>query len=78
MTPMELRLENERLRMTVAELEKADNKVKKVFEALDNRMQQYDDRFLQSHDLAERVRLFDRWKALKDFREELEKIMEEG
>lgn len=78
MTAAEMKLENERLRMTVAELERADNMVKKVMEILDNIMQQYDDRFLKSHDLDERVKLFDKWKVLKDFRIELEKILEEG
>jgi hypothetical protein len=78
LTPMEMRLENERLRMTVAELWKSDNVVKKVLDILDNIMQQYDDSFIKSHDITERVKLFNKWKALKDFREELEKILEEG
>jgi hypothetical protein len=78
LTPMEMRLENERLRMTVAELGKSDNVVKKVLDILDNIMQQYDDSFIKSHDITERVKLFNKWKALKDFREELEKILEEG
>jgi len=64
--------------MTVAELGKSDNVVKKVLDILDNIMQQYDDSFVKSHDITERVKFFNKWKALKDFREELEKILEEG
>lgn len=69
--------ENERLRMRVAELEKSDNAVRKVFDILENRMQVYDDKCMKSCDVAEKVKLFDKWKALKEFREELEQTFGE-
>lgn len=69
MPDAEMKLENERLHMAVTELEKSDNVVKKVMGILDNIMQQYDDRFVKSHDITERVKLFNKWKALKDFQE---------
>lgn len=67
MTPMEMRLENERLKMTVSELEKSDNVVKKVLDILDNIMQQYDDSFVKSHDITERVKLFNKWESIEGF-----------
>lgn len=69
--------ENEQLRMRVAELEKSDNAVRKVFEILENRMQTYDDKCMKSCDVSEKVKLFDKWKALKEFREELERTFGE-
>lgn len=69
--------ENEQMRMRVAELEKSDNAVRKVFDILENRMQLYDDKCMKSCDVTEKVKLFDKWKALKEFREELEQTFGE-
>ncbi|WP_143322546.1 hypothetical protein [Clostridium sp. HBUAS56010] len=69
--------DNEQLRMRVAELEKSDIAVRKVFDILENRMQVYDDKCMKSCDVSEKVKLFDKWKALKEFREELEQTFGE-
>ena len=76
MTAAEKQLERELefYKMRVAELNGSDMKLNKVVDLIDNAMQIYDDRFMKSHDVDERVNLFDRWKVLRDIKDELEQM----
>ncbi len=76
MTAAEKQLERELefYKMRVAELHGSDMKLNKVVDLIDNAMQIYDDRFMKSHDVDERVNLFDRWKVLRDIKDELEQL----
>lgn len=68
---MKLKQESEFHKMEASE---SDAQLNKAIKIIENVMRLYDEKFMGIHNVDEKIKLFNKWKALNDAKEKIEQF----